>query len=59
MSKIEHYLNECILTEAERRFFLGWCKEGGDEFISILEQMLQEAFLDGLFIKEGSDKSQL
>ena len=52
MTKIEHYLNECILTEPERRFFLGWCKEGGDEFISILEQMLEEAYLDGYLDKD-------
>lgn len=35
------------ITQQEKQFFLGWCKEGGDEFIKILEQMLEKASLKG------------
>jgi len=31
------------ITQQEKQFFLGWCKEGGDDFIKVLTLLVLEA----------------
>lgn len=47
MNKIKKYVEELRLigyiTDEQARFFLGWCQEGGNEFIKTLEEIIEEA----------------
>lgn len=31
------------ITQQEKQFFLGWCKEGGDDFIKVLTLLVLKA----------------
>lgn len=61
MTKLQQLINELDgLSTSQQRFFLGWCKEGGEEFIDVLQKVFkaryEEGFLDG---KYGLNEDEL
>jgi len=47
MTELESILKSLDIPITQKRFFLGRCKEGGDEFLFVLDKVLQAEWDEG------------
>lgn len=47
IDELEARVNELNVSLEKKRFFLGWVKEGGDDFKEVLEKFSYQSYEDG------------